>query len=129
MYNDLLQYLTTMYMYFVQVCKEKKVKQIKPNYDKAVVSKRSAAVNSDISEKDPMTATSLNSHCGLPEHDKEFSTFIFLYSETANLDKIINSVKTAKTSVKVVLAKAIEEAHMIIFQMNRAAYLQVCNKH
>ena len=73
-----------------------------------------------------MTATSLNSHCGLPENDEEFSTFIFLYSETANLDKII---KSAKTSVKVVLAKAIEGAHMIIFQMNRAAYLQVCNKH
>ena len=68
----------------------------------------------------------MTGHCGLPEHDEEFSTFIFVYSETTNLDKIIKSVKAAaKNSARVLLAKPIEHIHMIIFEMNRAAYLQV----
>ena len=122
MYNDLLQYLTTMYMYFVQVCKEKKVKQIKPNYDTSVINKRSTKA---IADQDIITPNTLTGHCGLPERDEEFSTFIFVYSETTNLDKIIKSVKAAKNSARVLLAKPIEHIHMIIFEMNRAAYLQV----
>ena len=112
-------------MYFVQVCKEKKVKQIKPNYDTSVINKR----NTETVSNQDITPTILTGWCGLPEHDEKFSTFIFVYSETANLDKIIKSIQTAKNSSRVILAKAIEEVHMIIFQMNRAAYLQACNKN
>ena len=111
-----------MCMYFVQVCKEKKVKQIKPNHDTSVINKRSTEA---VSDQDIITPTTSTGHCGLPENEEEFSTFIFVYSETANLDKIVKSVKRTKDSAKVLLAKPIEHVHMIIFQMNRAAYLQV----
>ena len=109
-------------MYFVQVCKEKKVKQIKPNYDTSVINKRNTEATSD---KDITAPTTVTGHCGLPENDEEFPTFIFVYSKTANLDKIIKFVKSAKDSARVLLAKPVEHVHMIIFQMNRAAYLQV----
>ena len=63
----------------------------------------------------------------MPEHDEEFPTFIFVYNKAANLEKIIKSVKSSKeNSARVILATAVEQAHIIIFQMNRAAYLQVC---
>ena len=75
-----------------------------------------------------MTSTTLNGHCDLPEHDEEFPTFIFVYNEGENLNKIIKSIKRYnENSATVILAVAIEEVPMIIFQMNRAAYLQVCN--
>ena len=69
----------------------------------------------------------MNGHCGLGEHDEEFSTFIFVYNKAASLDKIIKSVKSYnRNSARVLLATAVEQAQMIIFQMNREAYLQVC---
>ena len=76
-----------------------------------------------------MTPANSGGHCDLPEHNEEFPTFIFVYDETANLKKIIKSVRKSKNSAIVLLAKAIEQVHMIIFQMNRAAYLQVCNQN
>ena len=107
----------------MQICKEPKVKKIKPNYDTSVINKRSTESASD---QNVATSDTLTGHCNLPEHDEEFSTYIFVYSETANLDKIIASTKGYKNTAKVLIAIAIEEVHMIIFQMNRAAYLQVC---
>ena len=70
--------------------------------------------------------TPLTGHCDLPEYDKEFSTIIFIYNETASLTETAESVKGYRNPARVMLATVIEGAHMIIFQMNREAYLQVC---
>lgn len=65
-------------------------------------------------------------HCGLPEHDEEFSTFMFQYSKTANLEKIVESLKGYnRNSARILTAVPLEQVHMIIIQMNRVAYLQV----
>ena len=109
----------------VQVCKEPQVKQINPNHNTSVISKRNTESSSN---QNLVTSTTSTGHCDLPEHDEEFSTFIFAYNETANLKKIIRSIKRERNSARVLLAVAMEEANMIIFQMNRAAYLQVCHK-
>jgi len=94
------------------------VKEIRPNHDTNAISKR----NTDF-----IMTTTPNDHCTLPEHDEEFPTFIFKYNKTANLDEIIKSVKEYNSnSTSVLLAVPIELHHMIIFKMNRAAYLQVC---
>ena len=74
-----------------------------------------------------MMPASLTGHCNLPEYDEEFSTFIFVYNETASLTETAESIKSCRNPAKVMLAEVIEEVHMIIFQMNRAAYLQVCS--
>ena len=99
------------------------MKQINPNHNTSVISKR----NTESSSKQNLVK-SLTSHCDLPEHNEEFSTYIFVYNETANLKKIIRSIKRERNSARVLLAVAMEEANMIIFQMNRAAYLQVYHK-
>ena len=65
-------------------------------------------------------------HCGLPEHDEEFPTFMFQYSKTANLDKVVESLKGYnRNSARILTALPLEQVHMIIIQMNRVAYLQV----
>ena len=108
----------------MQICKEPKVKQIRPSYDVPVISKRSIE---SVSDQDLITSTTLNGHCSLPEYDEEFPTLIFVYNKAANLDEIIKSLKEYnRNSARVLLA--LEQLHMIIFQMNRAAYLQVCIK-
>ena len=109
----------------MQVCKEPKIKQIRPNHDASVISlnKRNTESTSDMKVTMP---ASLTGHCDLPEYDEEFSTFIFVYDETASLTEIAESIKSCRNSAQVTLAVAIEDVHMIIFQMNRAAYLQVC---
>ena len=103
------------------------MKQIKPNYDTShsVIAKRNTEA---IPGQDIMIPTTLNGHCSLLEHDEEFPTFIFVYNKTANLDEIIKSVKEYnRNSARVLLAQAIEQLNMVIFQMSRAAYLQVCH--
>ena len=109
----------------MQVCKEPKIKQIKPNHDTSVINKRNTE---SVSDQNVVTSDTLIDHCDLPEYDEEFSTFIFVYNETENLDSVITSTQRYGKPAKVLLALAIEEVHMIIFQMNRAAYLQVCIK-
>ena len=107
----------------LQVCKEQKIKRIKPNHNISIITKRNAE---EISKQDLMKSTSLTGHCGLPEHDEEFPTFIFVYNEVTHLNKITKSVRRYnRNSARVHLAVVVEQAHMIIFQMNRAAYLQV----
>lgn len=107
----------------VQVCQEQNVKWIRPNHHTSVISKRNTEV---VSEQHLMLSTTVNGHCDLPEHDEEFPTFIFVYNEGANLDKIINLIKRYnRNSASVLLAQPAKQLHMIIFQMNRAAYLQV----
>ena len=112
-----------MQLIFTQICKERKVKEIRPN-DISTISKKSIE---SVSDQDLATTnTTLNDHCGLPEYDEEFPTFIFVYSKAANLDEIIKLVKGYNSNpAGVILAAPIEELKMIIFQMNRAAYLQV----
>ena len=70
-----------------------------------------------------------NDHCTLPEQVEEFPTFIFKYNKTASLDEIIKSVKEHNYSnpIGVLLASPIKQHYVIIFKMNRAAYLQVCH--
>ena len=108
----------------VQICKEQKVKQIKPtNYDTTVITKRNTET---IPGQDLIIPTTRNGHCDMPEHDEEFPTLIFVYNKAANLDEIIKSLKEYnRNSARVILAIALEQPHMIIFQMSRAAYLQV----
>ena len=111
----------------MQVCKEPEIKQIKPNHDTSVINKRST--ESAVSDQNVVTSNTLIDHCGLPEYyDEEFSTYIFVYNETENLDNVITSTQGYGNPAKVLLALAVEEVHMIIFQMNRPAYLQVCVK-
>ena len=108
----------------MQICKEPKIEQIKSNHNTSVINKRSIK---SVPAQNKVTSTTLTDHCDLPEYDEEFSTYIIVYNETAKLRKITRSVKSNKNSARVILAIVIKEAHMIIFQMNRAAYLQVCN--
>lgn len=110
----------------MQVCKEQKVKEITPNHESSIISKGNAE---SIPKQDFTTSTSttLTGHCGLPKVDVKFPVFVFVYNETANLKRIVKSMKRYnKKSAKVLLAEAIDQIHMIIFQMNRAAYLKVC---
>ena len=108
----------------MQICKEPKVKQIGPSYDIPVISKRSIE---SVSDQDSITSTTLNGHCGLPEHDEEFPILLFVYNKAANLDEIVKSLKEYnRNSTRVLIA--LEQLHIIIFRMNRAAYLQVCIK-
>ena len=105
-----------------QVCNEQKVKQIRPSYeDTSVISKRDA--------EDLVTSSSLTNHCSLPEDDQEFQNFTFVYNKGTDLEEIIKSIKTYNKSLAgVLLAKPLKYLHMIIFQMNRAAYLWVCQQ-
>ena len=73
-----------------------------------------------------MMSTPLTGHCDLPEYDEEFSTIIFIYNETVSLTETAESIKGYRNPARVMLATVIEGVHMIIFQMNREAYLQVC---
>ena len=101
------------------------MKQIKPNPNSSDVSKRNAET---ISGQDLMTSSAMIGHCDLPVHHEDISTYIFVYNEIANLNSIMKSVKRNRSPARVDLAISIEGAHMIIFQMNRAAYLQVCHQ-
>ena len=66
------------------------------------------------------------SHCGLPETQEEFPKFIFVYKKGADLDAIAKSVKAnTENSAEVKTAVTLHFLDMIIFEMNRAAYLMV----
>ena len=104
---------------FVQVCNEAQVTEIKPNHDISVINKRDAA---DISEQDTTTP----GPCDLPEHKDEFPNIIFTYKVGADLDAIKETVeKYTENSAEVQSAIVLDFLDMIIFKMNRAAYLQV----
>ena len=93
------------------------MEEIKPGHELSFTRKRNTE---SVSERVYTT------HCGLPVHDKEFPTFIFEYSKTANLDKIIELLKEYNgKSARILTAIPLEQIHMIIIQMNRVAYLQV----
>ena len=65
-------------------------------------------------------------HCGLPEHTEEFPKYIFVYNRGVDLDAIVKSVEGyTDNSAEVMSAKPLHNLDMIIFQMNRAAYLNV----
>ena len=101
------------------------MKQIKPHYDTTVITKRNTEI---ASSQDVMISSTVSGYCGMPEHDEKFPTFIFVYNKAASLDEIIKSLKEYnENSARIVLAIAVEQLHMIIFQMNREAYLQVCH--
>ena len=110
---------------FVQACKEPKIKQIRPNHDVSVISVNKRNTEST-SNTEVLVPSPLTGHCDLPEYDEEFSTIIFIYNETASLTETAESVKGYRNPARVMLATVIEGVHMIIFQMNREAYLQVC---
>ena len=66
-------------------------------------------------------------HCSLPERDEEFSRYIFVYNRGADIEAIKQSVEEySGNSAEVQSAEALESFDMIFFDMNRAAYLQVC---
>ena len=65
-------------------------------------------------------------HCGLPEIQEEFPKYIFVYKKGADLDAIAKSLEAYnENSAEVKLALPLHNLDIIIFQMNRAAYLKV----
>ena len=63
----------------------------------------------------------------MPERDEEFSRYIFVYNKGADVEAIKTSVEGyAENLAQVKSAVALESLDMIVFEMNRAAYLQVC---
>ena len=51
---------------------------------------------------------------------------MFQYSKTANLDKVVESLKGYnRNSARILTVIPLEKIDMIIIQMNRVAYLQV----
>ena len=99
------------------------MKEIKPGHELSFTRKRNTE---SVSKRDLVVHTALIDHCGLPVHDKKFPTFVFKYSKTANLDKIIELLKGYnRNSARILTAIPLEQIHMIIIQMNRRAYLQV----
>lgn len=94
---------------FAQVCKEVKVKEIKAKH--GGINKREATTSG---------------HCDLPEHNDEFPNIIFLYKDGADLEAIKKTVEAyTDNSAHVRSAIVLSRFNTIIFQMNRAAYLQV----
>ena len=103
---------------FMQVCKETRVQEITSNHDTSSINKR------DATEQD----TTTSSPCDLPEHKDEFPNFIFTYKSGVDLDAIKNSVEQlTENSAQVKSTTVLHFLDMIIFQMNREAYLQVNN--
>ena len=101
------------------MCKEAQVTEIKANHDVSVINKRNAA---DVTEQDTTTP----GPCDLPEHKDEFPNIIFTYKVGADLDNIKKSVENyTENSAEVQSVTVLHFLDMIIFKMNRAAYLQV----
>ena len=106
----------------LKVCKELKVESIIPNYDTSVIYKRevTATTKQDFSNTNP--------HCSLPETVEEYPTFIFGYNveDAAELNTIKEAVEGyTDNSADVQFANVAGLLNMIIFKMNRAAYLKV----
>ena len=117
--SQLRGYLISMnsghYNVLVQICNEVKVKEIKVNH--GTVSKRDVTSGQEVSTSGP---------CDLPEHNDEFPSFIFVYKRGADLNAIAKSVEAyTENSAEVKLALPLHTLGMIIFQMNREAYLKV----
>ena len=106
----------------IQVCKELKVESIIPNYDTSVIEKR------DITATTEQDFSSTNPHCSLPETVEEYPTFIFGYNveDATELNTIKEAVEGyTDNSADVQSANVAEFLNIIIFKMNRAAYLKV----
>ena len=96
------------------------MKSIIPNYDTSVINKREITTT---------TEQDFSPHCSLPEVTEEYPTFIFGYNveDATELDTIREAVEGyTDNSADVQSATVAEFLNMIIFKMNRAAYLKVC---
>ena len=103
---------------FVQVCKEVKVKEIKVEHDS--INKRDVTTEQEVTTSGP---------CDLPEHREEFPRIIFQYEDGADLEAIKKTVEEyTDNSAQVQSAIVLSFLDTVIFQMNRAAYLQVINQ-
>ena len=101
------------------MCEEAQVTEIKANHDVSVINKRNVA---DVPEQ----TTTTPGPCDLPEHNDEFPNIIFIYKVGADLDAIKKSVENyTENSAQVQSVTVLDFLDMIIFKMNRAAYLQV----
>ena len=99
----------------MQICKEVKVKEIKVKHDG--INKRDVTTEQEVATSGP---------CDLPPHKDEFPRFIFQYKEGADLEAIRKTVEEyTDNSAQVQSAIVLSSLDYIIFQMNRAAYLQV----
>ncbi|XP_065910718.1 uncharacterized protein [Dysidea avara] len=101
-------------------CKEPEVEAIIPNYDTSVINKREVTTT---------TEQDFSPHCSLPEVTEEYPTFIFGYNveDATELYTIREAVEGyTDNSADVQSAIVAEFLNMIIFKMNRAAYLKAC---
>ena len=88
-----------------------------------VINKRDVTT---ITEQD---LTSTSPHCSLPETTEEYPTFIFRYNveDASELFTIKEAVQGyTGNSADVQSVQVAELVKIIIFKMNRAAYLEVC---
>ena len=101
----------------MQVCKEEQVKEIRVKHNTYTVGKRDVTTEQEVTTSGP---------CDLPEHNEEFPRIIFQYNDGADLVAIRNAVEEyTENSAQVQSATVLSFLSTIIFQMNRAAYLQV----
>ena len=93
-----------------------------PNYVTSVINKR------EITTTTEQDFSSTNPHCSLPVTTEEYPTFIFGYNveDATELYTIQEAVEGyTDNSADVQSAIMTEFLNMIIFKMNRAAYLKV----
>jgi len=93
-----------------------------PNYDTSVINKR------DVTTTTEQDFSSTRPHCSLPETTEEYPTFIFGYSveDATELYAIKEAVEGCSDNSAIVQSAIVAEfLSMIIFKMNRAAYLKV----
>ena len=96
-----------------------------PNYDRSVINKRDVTTTTD------HDFSNTNPHCSLSETTEEYPAFIFGYNveNAAELYTIKEAVEGyTDNSADVQFAIVAGLLNMIIFKMNRAAYLKVCMK-
>ena len=83
----------------------------------------------DVTTTTEQGLTSTSPHCSLPETTEEYPTFIFGYNveDASELYTIKEAVQGyTGNSADVQFVKVAELLKIIIFKMNRAAYLKVC---
>ena len=98
------------------------MKSIMPNHDTSVIYKRDATATTE------QDLASTSPHCDLPQKIEEYPTFIFGYrvEDATELYQIKEEVEGyTENSADVQSATVAENVKVIIFKMNRAAYLKV----
>jgi len=83
----------------------------------------------DVTTTTEQDFTSKSPHCSLPETTEEYPTFIFGYNveDASELYTIKEAVQGyTGNSANVQSVEVVELVKIIIFKMNRAAYLKVC---